>query len=334
MATIRDIAKLAGVSPATVSRVLNHDETISVSNDTRKKIFETAESLSYQKPTRIAKTPKSTLTIGLFHWYNEFQELNDPYFISIRLAIEEECATRSINLIKIFNSDLLNDDLTHQTFDGIIILGKFSEEHMSQFRNYSSNVVFIHSQNQHFKCDSIEADFSEITTDVLDYILSKGHTRIGFIGGHEELPFTALEVSDPREHTFTQYLSNEGLYESSYVKIGHFNFQDGYKLMKDLIEENCNNLPTCIFVASDTLAIGALRALAELGLNVPQDMAVIGCNDIPTSKYTFPTLSTVKIHTELMGQLGIKLLLEQINNERTIPIRVTVPHQIIERESC
>lgn len=334
MATIRDIAKLAGVSPATVSRVLNHDETISVSTETRKKIFETAESVSYQKPARTSSTPKTSLTIGLFHWYNEFQELNDPYFISIRLGIETECHTRMINLVKLFNSDLLEGSFSQTSFDGIIILGKFLPEHLERFKECSPHIVFIHSENQHFKYDSVQADFFELTTDVLQYILAKGHKKIGFIGGREQLPFSEIKLQDPREHTFRTVLSGLELYEPSYVKIGNFDFHDGYALMKQLIDENPNNLPSCLFIASDTLAIGALRALAELGLQVPKDIALIGCNNIPTSQYTFPTLSTVKIDTELMGQTSVKLLLEQINNERETPLKVIVPHEIIERESC
>lgn len=334
MATIRDIAKLAGVSPATVSRVLNHDETISVTNETRKKIFETAESLSYQKPIRLPKIPKTALTIGLFHWYNEFQELNDPYFISIRLGIESECNIHQINLVKIFNSDVLEDNLMNTSFDGIIVLGKFSTEHIERFKQCSPHIVFIHSENQHFKHDCVQADFAEITTDVLNYIISKGHRKIGFIGGREQLPFSEIKLPDPREHTFISTLSHLGFYNEDYIKIGNFDFHDGYQLMHDLIAKNRNNLPTCIFVASDTLAIGALRALAELGIQVPHQISIIGCNNIPTSQYTFPTLSTVKIHTELMGQTGVKLLLEQINNERDTPVKVIVPHEIIERESC
>ena len=103
--------------------------------------------------------------------------------------------------------------------------------------------------------------------------------------------------------------------------------------MKDLIQDNKDHLPTCVFAASVTLAIGALRAIAEAGLSIPKDIQLIGCNDIPTSQYTFPTLSTVKIHTELMGETGVKLLLERINGERNLPLKVLIPHEIILRES-
>ncbi|WP_053984266.1 LacI family DNA-binding transcriptional regulator [Niameybacter massiliensis] len=333
MATIRELAKLCNVSAATVSRVLNHDETISVSKETRKKIFETAELVSYQKPIRTKKPKPTTLTIGLVHWFNELQELNDPYFISIRLGIEEACSTHSIELVKIFNSDALEMNFPNVTFDGLIILGKFSQEHIDRFTTYSQNIVFIHSNEQYFAHDSVVVDFADVTEHVLHHIIEKGHKKIGFIGGHEVIPYTNTALDDTRETTFKDYLTKINLYNPNYVRIGQFNFHSGYILMKDLIITNKEELPTCIFAASDTLAIGALRAIAEAGLSIPQDLQLIGCNDIPTSQYTSPALSTIKIYTELMGQTGVKLLLERINGERTESIKVVVPHKVIFRES-
>lgn len=334
MATIRELAKLCDVSPTTVSRVLNHDETISVSKETRRKIFETAELISYKKPARTKKNKPATLTIGLVHWFNELQELNDPYFISIRLGIEEECSSQSIELVKIFNSDIFEENFPNVSFDGLIILGKFEEEHIERFKAYTPNIVFIHSNEQYFAYDSVCVDFADITEHVLHHILSKGHTRIGFIGGHELLPSTSTPLEDKRETTFKNFLSKLNLYNPDYVRIGHFDFHSGYTLMHDLIQTNKGNLPTCIFAASDTLAIGALRAITEAGLSVPQDIQLIGCNDIPTSQYTFPTLSTVKIYTELMGQIGVKILLDRITGDRTESLKILIPHSIVSRESC
>ncbi len=339
MATIRQIAALAGVSAATVSRVLNHDDTISVTNETKKKIFETAELLSYQKPAKAKKSVESTtkspsICIGLIHWFDELQELNDPYFISIRMGIEEECNNQGIMLQKFFNTDISPSALSQYTFDGLIILGKFTKEHLKLIEPYSSTIVLIHSLPENTNYDCVHADFTKITTDILNHIISKGHTKIGFIGGREILSDHTTPLVDERETTFKNYLQLNDLYNENYVRIGRFNFQEGYALMKDLLKQNENNLPTCIFAASDTLAIGALRAITEAGLSIPNDIALIGCNDIPTSQYTFPQLSTVKIYTELMGQTGVKLLMDQINTKRTVPLEVTVPHKIILRQSC
>lgn len=333
MATIKDISRIAGVSPTTISRVLNHDETINVSNETKRKIFEAAELLSYTKHIKPKKDSVNTLNFGLIHWYNEFQEINDPYFISIRMGIEDECKSNNINLIKIYNDDTQNDKLTANTFDGLIILGKFDEARTNSFKQYSENIVFVHSKNTKFQYDSVQADFRELTDDVLKYLLAAGHRKIGFIGGREEIPGNHEKIVDYREVQFKNYMKREGLYRPEYVKIGNYNFKDGYELMKQLIEENRHNLPTAAFIASDSLAIGAIKAINEAGLKIPKDISIFGCNDIPTSQYTSPALSTVKIYTELMGQTAVKLLLEQINGTRQQCIRVTVPHELIIRES-
>jgi len=333
MATIKDISIIAGVSSTTISRVLNHDETINVSNETKRKIFEAAETLSYTKHIKPNKHLENVLNFGLIHWYNEFQEINDPYFISIRMGIEEECKNNNINLIKIYNDETQNDKLTNNTFDGLIILGKFDKERINSFKQYAENIVFVHSNNPKFEYDSVQADFRELTNDVLKYLMSTGHKKIGFIGGREEIPGNNEQIVDYREVQFKNYLKRKNLYKPEYVKIGRYNFKDGYELMKELIEENRDRLPTAVFIGSDSLAIGAIKAINEAGLKIPTDISVFGCNDIPTSQYTSPALSTVKIYTEFMGQTSIKLLLEQLNGTRPHNIRVTVPHELIIRES-
>ena len=334
MATIKDISKIAGVSSATISRVLNHDETITVANETKRKIFEAAEKLSYTKHIKPKKEIANVLNFGLIHWYNEYQEMNDPYFISIRIGIEEECKSNNINIVKIYNDEYQDDNLTNNTFDGLIILGKFDTDRINDFKQYSENIVFVHSNNTKFKYDLVQADFRELTNDVIKYLLSAGHEKIGFIGGREEIPRNHEKIIDYRETQFENYLRRLEFYRSEYVKIGNFSHKDGYELMKDLIKENRDDLPTAAFIASDSMAIGAIRAITEEGLKIPDDISIFSCNDIPTSQYTSPPLSTVKIYTEFMGQTAIKLLLEQINSTRLHCIRVTVPHELIFRESA
>ncbi|WP_069998285.1 LacI family DNA-binding transcriptional regulator [Cellulosilyticum sp. I15G10I2] len=334
MATIRDIARLAEVSPATVSRVLNLDESISVSLETKKRIFEVAENLSYQKPNRSPKSTSNNLNIGLIHCCNELQELNDPYFLSIRIGIDEECKTNNLNLHKVYKDDVIANHFPAESLDGMILLGRFEENQIDIFRKYSDNIVFLHGTSSHFEFDSVQVDFRQITRDVLDYLIAKGHTKIAYIGGREKVLGASDLLTDDRESEFIDYLSRLNLYNPSYIRVGHYDFKDGYELMHSLIKANANNLPSCVFMASDSLAIGGIRALNELGLSIPETISIIGCNDIPASQYTSPTLSTIKIYTKFMGELGVKLLLEQINDIRKEKIKVTIPHKLIVRESC
>lgn len=334
MATIRDIAKLAEVSPSTVSRVLNHDETINVSIETRKRIFEVAEDLSYQKTPRNPKTSSDTPSIGLIHWYSELQEINDPYFLSIRMGIEIECKLNNINLIKIYNDESSTYHLGEQKLDGLILLGQFDKQQIDYFKKQCENIILIHTTTSDFDSITIQVDFALLTRNVLDYLINKGHQHIAYIGGREHIIGSSSLTIDPREEAFISYLSKLSLYNPCYVKVGQYDFKDGYELMHRLIKENSGHLPSAVFIASDTLAIGAMRALNELGLTIPDDIAIISCNDIPTSQYTSPPLSTVKIHTEDMGQYGVRFLLEQIKGNFKENFKIIVPHELIIRESC
>ncbi|MDF2614359.1 MAG: transcriptional regulator, LacI family [Clostridia bacterium] len=334
MATIRDIAKLAQVSPATVSRVLNLDETISVSLETKQRIFEVAENLSYQKPNRSPKSTSNVLTIGLISCCSELEELNDPYFLSIRIGIDEECKANNLNLVKIYKEDALSGSFPCESFDGMILLGRFEENQINNFRRYSETIVFAHGASTGFEFDSVQVDFRQITRDVLDYLIDKGHTNIAYIGGREKVVGAAELGADDRESEFVDYLTRLNLYNPSYVRVGHYDFKDGYELMHSLIQANKDNPPSCVFMASDSLAIGGIRALNELNLRIPEDISIIGCNDIAACQYTSPTLSTIKIYTKFMGELSVKLLLEQITDTRKEKIKVVIPHKLIVRESC
>src|SRR3954451_24908871 len=138
MATIKDIAQLAGVSIATVWRVLNYDMTLSVSDETKKKIFEAAEELSYKKkPARKQDSGR----IALLQWYTEKEELEDLYYMSIRLGVENQCRQHGIQVTKYFQdnyADLKDDDI-----QGLIAIGKFSRKQVNDLLKMTKNIVFV-----------------------------------------------------------------------------------------------------------------------------------------------------------------------------------------------
>ncbi len=329
MATIRDIAKLAGVSAATVSRVLNSDETIKVTFQTRTRIFEAAEQLAYQKPERGGT--QTANPYALVHWYDEEDEINDPFFLTIRLGIENECKANHISLEKFYNHKDGHTFLSvDRKFQGLIVLGKFSEECFARFSKQANRVVLVHDCSKNFAYDSVIVDFRQLTCDVLDAICERGHSKIGFIGGREDVVDSHKVLIDERETTFFEYMNRAGLYHANYVRIGKFSYNDGYAMMKSIIG-NQTDLPTCVFVASDTLAMGALRALQEANIAVPGTMSIISCNDIPAATFASTNLSTVRIHSDFMGVISAKLLLDSDNRKEKV--RVVIPHEIILRDS-
>lgn len=330
MATIKDIAEKAGVSIATVSRVLNFDETLSVTDETKKRIFEVAESLSYRKksPKRINISTK----IAIVSWYTEEEELEDLYYLSISLGITNRCQQKNISAVKFFYSHY--DELLELTdIRGIIAVGKFSTAQAENLKRITDNIVFVDCSPNEDKYDSVIVDFERATKNVIDYLLIKNHKSIGYIGGMELYRDKSDNIVDLREKTFRSYMKEKGHYNESAVYIGNFTVSDGYTLMKKAIQEHGENLPTAFFAGNDQIAIGCLRALLEEKIDVPERVSIVGLNDISVSKYVFPPLTTVKVFTELMGETAVDLLIEQLEG-REIPKKVSLGTKLIKRKSC
>ncbi|WP_409273439.1 LacI family DNA-binding transcriptional regulator [Neobacillus sp. SCS-31] len=327
MATIKDIAKKARVSIATVSRVLNYDPSLSVSDETKKRIFEAAEELSYKK--RGTKKFSST-KIAIIHWYTEIEELNDLYYMSIRLGIEKRCKQHGISIEKYFLDDI--DELKKPDIMGIIAIGKFSEKQVNLLDSITGNIVFVDSSPSDEKFDSIVIDFKAATKRVLDYIIAKGHTEIGYIGGRETFKDQTAEIADEREITFRSYMKELGLFKEDAFYIGAFKVESGHELMAKAIKDHGSRLPTAFFTGNDSIAIGAMRALHEAGIDVPGRVSVIGVNDISISKYIHPPLSTVKIYTELMGETAVDTLVERLDG-RTVAKKVYIATKLVLRKS-
>jgi len=327
MATIKDIAEKAGVSISTVSRVLNYDSTLSTSNETKKKIFEIAEDLSYEK--HINKK-KSNNKIAVIKWYTEEEELNDLYYLSIRLGIEKKCKEFNYSVVTYTQDNV--DYLKSESIQNIIAVGKFSKSEIEKFVSEDSNIVFVDYSPNENTFDSVVANLELVTKNVVDYFIEKGHKNIGYIGGREFFKDKSDYVEDVRGVTFERYLKKLNLWNGKNIYIGSFTVDDGYNLMKKAIIELKKELPTAFFVANDTMAIGSLRALTECSIEVPNRVNIIGANDISVAQYLNPPLSSVKIFTENMGETAVELLLERING-RTIVKKVSLSTELIIRNS-
>lgn len=327
LATIKDIAKKAGVSTATVSRVLNYDATLSVSDETKKRVFQAAEALAYKK-----RTPKRYLDqkIAIVHWYTEKQELSDLYYFSIRHGIEERCKELGLEAEVYFFDDI--EAMRTEDIQGIIAIGKFSHRQVKQMASIHKNIVFVDYSPNEDKFDSVIIDFEKATKNIIDYFLETGHKEIGFIGGREYLEGEKEPLEDLREKTFRSYMKEKGLYNEDYVYVGTFSTEEGHRLMKEAIEDLDNQLPTAFFISSDVMAIGSMRALHEAEVAVPDRVSVIGINDISVSKYMYPPLSTIRVYTELMGETAVDTLVERLEG-RTIAKKIFIATKLIVRKS-
>lgn len=328
MATLKDIATKAGVSTSTVSRVLNYDSSLSVGEETKKKIFEVAEELEYRNKKRSAKQAKGKL--ALVNWYTEAEELQDVYYMSIRLGAEKRAKALGYTFDRVYKeSDFVKD--TNLT--GILAIGKFSEKQVKQLKNHKVPLCFVDYLPRE-EIDSVVVDFKKAMRRNIDYLIEKGHQRIGFIGGKESFSDGTDQWIDPREKIVREYLKRKKMYNEAYFFTGAFRVEDGKaNMLKALNTINEDDRPTAFIAANDAIAIGCIKALYEKDVKVPEDISIIGFNDNSTAKYITPALTTVKVYTEDMGISGINLLNERIEEGRVVSKTVIMSTKLIERES-
>jgi len=167
MATIKDIALSAGVSPATVSRILNNDNTLNVSPETRQKVLDIAHSLKYKKKTRTSN--KSAFTLGIVQWFSPQQEIEDNYYLLIRQGIEDFCMKNCIAVIRTFKTDINYLEVLKEA-DGIVCIGKFSKEDIQQFASLTKNIIFLDMPVKDIRFSSITLNFEHAIYDVLTYL--------------------------------------------------------------------------------------------------------------------------------------------------------------------
>lgn len=326
MATIKDIANLANVSITTVSRVLNYDETLNVSPETRKRVFEAAEELAYVVAPK--KKQKSKWKIGLYDSFSLEEELVDTYYLSIRVALEKKLKSKSIDFFRI---DKEGNEENLKKIDGILCLGTFKKKDIEKIKSFNKPCVFVDSNPDEYYYDSVVIDFNSATRNALNYLTELGHENIGFIGG-VETDMYGNRFKDLRQDVFENYLTEKNIFKEELVKIGGYDPKDGYINLREMLTSEPK--PTAVFVANDTIAVGCYKAAYELGVKIPDELSIVGFNDVATAQYMVPPLTTVKLYTEIMGETAVDLLVERLSSKREVSKKITINTKLIVRESA
>ncbi len=329
MATIKDIAKKAGVSITTVSRVLNYDKTLSVSDSTRKKIFRVAEDLDYTKKKK-SGTVKDN--IAIVQWYTEQQELDDLYYLSIRMGVEKQAERLHYKVHRYF----ANDSLTKiKDVKAIVAIGKFSDEQIRTMLKVTANIVFVDFDTLAQGYDCVVTDFNNATKVVLDNFISSGAKRIGMLSGVEYSSDHQLKVADYRLNVFKDYLKSKSLYDPANVFVGDYTMQSAFDLINNAIKADRQSFPDALYVANDAMAVGALKALNTNHVKVPEDVSLVSFNDTAVAKYVIPALSSVKVNTGKMGEVAVSLIDAQDDDDEAphTPQKVIVGNRLVKRES-
>jgi len=329
-----DVARRAGVSRATVSYVLNgHTEgRVPISDETQQRVLDAIEELGYEPDARAqALRSGATKTIALI-----IPDLRNPHFCEYATGIEE--AARAAGYHLLLSSTTLNDeyavdifkDLAQRRFDGLILVSSFileSDEAQTTLARIRKRKLPIVELSEYYGVDSVSTDYREATKEVMSYLLSLGHRRVGLIygvGGHE--------LAEDRLKPYRASLESAGVSvdEDLIMECGP-TIEDGRLAAKKLLE--LAPRPTAILAINDLLAMGALRAAADLRLEVPNDLSLVGYDNIPMANYLVPRLTTVTKDAYELGKKAFDVLLARIKNPDIPRQQVHSLARLIIRES-
>lgn len=329
--TLKDIAVAVGVSVATVSRVLNFDAALSVSDKTRKAIIETAEAMNYESPRQrklAAEGPERK--IALVHFLRPDEELIDPYYIGLRLGIERRCAALQMEYTKVYQTEDFPDAKLLRSAYGVIVIGWHSAQEEEWMIDHARKIVFADYAPTAQGMDCVLNDYERATNGLLDALGQMGHRRIAFVGWMDRLSRGGVERMEKRYLAYEAWMRARGWFDPALVAIGQKTAESGYELTLRMLENGAR--PEVLVTANDNMAVGAYRAIHKLGLRIPTDIEVASFNDISVARFMNPPLTTVRLPAEEIGESAVDMLLEQVNG-RNVSKRVTLESKIIWRGS-
>ncbi|GAB6086515.1 LacI family DNA-binding transcriptional regulator [Alkaliphilus crotonatoxidans] len=324
---IKDVARKAGVSISTVSRVINESKI--VKPETHEKVMKAIEELGY-KPNAIARSLKikNTKTIGIL-----IPDISNQIYPEVVRGIEDIANMYEYNIF-LCNTDLDKekeiqyfDVMAEKQVDGVVFIGnEVSEELYKKFKTYGIPIILIGTDYEDIP--SVTIDHVGASRAMMKYLIKKGHERIGIITGKRFDPVTY----GTRMEGYQKALEENNLpFLEELVIEGGFRFKSGYEGAKKFLD--MEQPPTAIFVANDEMAIGAMRAALEQGINIPEELAIVGFDNIDMAGKIYPALTTVAQPMYEMGAIGMRVLTKILNEETLETHKIVLNYSLLERES-
>ncbi len=333
-ATMNDVAKLANVSQSTVSRVLSgKEQPIPIGAETRQRVLDAATQLKYQPnlhagSLRGQKTRMVAIMIA---------DITNPFYHSMVRSVQDKAFGQGYDVM-IANSDHMLDGEKHfvesvirRPVDGIVMVPyHLNEDDLDELiERTGASIAAVGQHLNHPQVDIAYGNDEKAVQDVVTWLhQEKGHSNIGFIGVTERFPAGAR-----RRRGFEQALRDTGLTMfPDYEQVGDWSPESGYKAMQKLV--SLPNRPTAVFVSNDMMAIGAMEAIKQANLTIPEDIAIVGFDNIPAASWVSPSLTTIAQHPGKMGMHLSKAIFERINGEYNgASRRIEITLDFIERES-
>ena len=331
MATIKEIARRTGFSQATVSRLLNGDPTLSVREETRRKIIQVREELGYSMQTKRIVIPHE---VALLDNEESNEALRDSYFTDLRAALERNAGQQRMELT-VFRD--LDDMIAESSgFDGFMSIGadRIVEEDLERLHDAMPYGVFIDVNPAPGLFDSVQPDLQQTVHDAVAACAAKGMKRVGFIGGKGCL-MNCYELDEENRTTYFRRevkrfgLDAEGLIYSD----GLFTVENGRRLGERFVHDHNGALPDAVIIAADVIAVGVLQAFNASGVLVPRYISVISINNQMIAQLTSPPLSTFAIDQSELARGAILTLADAIAGKRTIRQHAYLSTSLVVRDS-
>lgn len=327
--SIIDVARKAGVSIATVSRVIN-DVSI-VREDTRQKVLNAIEELNFS-PNAIARVlvTRKTHTIGMI-----IPDISNPIYSEASRGIEEIASKNKYNLIFCNTNYLHSKELKYinifreYRIEGLILAtAEIEDNYVSMLKREKFPCVLLFRQVKDEDINFVVVDNEKGAFKIVQHLITLGYKRIGHITGPANISCSQLRLKG-----YKRALEKNSLkFSQDFCITSRFEEGDGYKAMQKLLDRRMNI--EAVFCANDLIAFGAIRAIKERRLRIPDDVAVVGFDDIKPSSYTTPALTTVNQPSYQMGSLSAEILINMIRGDSMTSKRVILEPEIIIRESC
>lgn len=323
--TLADVGKLVGVSAVTVSNVINRRGGTSAA--TQAKVWAAIERTGYVADLAARRLAGGkTNTVGIIA-----PNLATQYASEIVRGISERLSTEGMELLLSTTQDVAHErrqaGFLSKLTDGLLFLLPYeSDNDLRSFNLQGQALVAIEYRGKGHAFPAVNIDDYKGAFEAIGYLASLGHRRIGFIGGPVE-----RSASQTRLSAYRDALAELGLaLEPQLIMPGDFTQPTGFAAARALLR--LSEAPTAIFAANDPSAFGAVEAVKDRGLRVPEDVSVVGFDDIPMASQVFPALTTVRRPLEQMGTLAVELLLAQLGGEAVAP-EATLPTQLVVRSS-
>ena len=324
--TLRDVARLAGVSHQTVSRVING--STDVLPETRAIVEAAIEQMGY-RPNAIARSMArgQTHTLACIS-----PNLTDYTFASVIEGAEVEARQHEYFMLSSSAADpqafqeLVNELVGHRRVDGLIVINPYSDE---RFLHLPENfpVVFVGARSHEKEICSVSLDDEKVAYEATRHLISLGHTNIALVTGPME-----EDCSQDRAEGYRRALQEAGIaYDESKVLEGDWSASSGQRALLSFVESG--NIPTAIFAQNDRMAMGVMHAARDANLKVPSQLAVIGVDDMPLSSYFDPPLTTMQQDMPLIGQEATRMLLELIQKKTPAVRELKLSAQLVIRQS-